>query len=185
MRHRLPVFLAAALLCAAAANAKAQNGSSGDSAQAPSQTPGTTSGAAPANTSAQPASKKVWTNEDVGGLRGNDPISTSTVGVTDPKAGAKPGTSARNKNTKPYKAQIAKLEAQIPPIDSQIADLQAAIDGKPTGDGQSSQRPRGVKADDWTAEMEHLKAKRDGILDQIAALKDEARHQGVAPNTLP
>jgi len=34
-------------------------------------------------------------------------------------------------------------------------------------------------------ELQQLKAKRENILDRIAALKDEARHQGVPPNTLP
>jgi len=93
--------------------------------------------------------------------------------------------AAKNKSTKPYQAQIERLEAQIPPLDAQIAELQAAIDGKPTGDMKSSQRPRGVKADDWSVEMQELQKKRDGILDQISTLKDQARHQGVPPNTLP
>ena len=68
---------------------------------------------------------------------------------------------------------------------AQIAQLQSAIDGKPTGDAKSSQRPRGVKADDWSVEMQELQKKRDGILDQISALKDQARHHGVPANALP
>ena len=67
----------------------------------------------------------------------------------------------------------------------QIAEFQDAIDGKPTGDAKTSQRPRSVQADDWNVEMQDLEKKKQDILDQIAALKDEARHQGVPPNTLP
>jgi len=144
---------------------------------------------APAPAKATPAvpekkkPKKVWTNDDVPTLRGDSVI--STVGTSDTKAGNKPAPAAKNKSTKPYQAQIERLEAQIPPLDAQIAELQAAIDGKPTGDMKSSQRPRGVKADDWSVEMQELQKKRDGILDQISTLKDQARHQGVPPNTLP
>ena len=109
----------------------------------------------------------------------------STVGSSNANAGAKPAPTAKNNNAKQYQAQIARLEAEIPPIDSQIAELQAALDGKPTGDAKTSQRPRGVKADDWSVEMQQLQAKRDGIEEQINSLRDQARHHGVAPNTLP
>ena len=188
MRHRLLMIVAAAsLLSAARATAKPQGGPSGETGQNPGQTSGAASGAgspapAPAPASA-PAAKKVWTNEDVGGLRENAAI--STVGSTDTKPGGKGAAGAKNKNAKPYQAQLARLEAQIPPLDSQIEQLQAAIDGKPTGDEKTSQRPRSVKADSWTVEMQELKEKRDRVEDQITSLKDEARHQGVAPNTLP
>jgi peptidoglycan hydrolase CwlO-like protein len=129
------------------------------------------------------APKKVWTNDDVSDLRGESVI--STVGGSSTGPSGKPAPPAKNPDARNYQAQIARLEAQIPPIDSQIAELQAAIDGKPTGDAKSSQRPRGVKADSWTVEMQDLQKKRDGIETQIATLKDQARHHGVAPNTLP
>jgi len=173
--------LASALFAVAAVSASAQNPVPGSPSQDSAPAPGTS--AAPAAASPAPPAKKVWTNEDVPGLRGDAPI--STVGSADPTGPQKNKAAARPANAKGYQARIARLEAQIPPLDSQIAELQAAIDGKPTGDGKSSQRPRGVKADDWNVEMEQLKAKRESVLDQIAALKDEARHQGVAPNTLP
>jgi chaperonin cofactor prefoldin len=185
MRHRLLILVATSLLSAAMAAAEPQNSPSGETGQ----NPGQTSSAAPGSSSATPApasvpaAKKVWTNEDVGGLRENAPI--STVGSTATKPGGKGAAGAKNKNAKPYQAQIARLEAQIPPLDSQIEQLQAAIDGKPTGDEKTSQRPRSVKADSWNVEMQELKEKRDRIEDQISSLKDEARHQGVAPNTLP
>jgi TolA-binding protein len=184
MRHRLLIVVVASLLSAAFASAASQSSPSGDPAQSSGQSSSAVAAASsPAPTPAQPAAKKVWTNEDVGGLRENAPI--STVGSTDAKPNGRPAPGAKNKNAKPFQAQIARLEAQIPPLDSQIAELQAAIDGKPTGDEKTSQRPRSVKADDWNVEMQDLKQKRDEIQDQIAALKDEARHQGIAPNTLP
>jgi len=178
MLRRFPV-LASALLAVAVVT-PAQNAAPGTPAPYSGQGPG----AAAASTAApSPPAKRVWTNEDVPALRGDAPI--STVGSTDQTTPNKNKSAAKNANGRGYQARIAHLEAQIPPLDSQIDALQAAIDGKPTGDGKSSQRPRGVKADDWKIELEQLKARRENILDQIAALKDEARHRGVAPNTLP
>ena len=146
MSHRPLTLLAAVLLLAAGAAtaACAQSSSSAAATPAtgqPAATNGTLSAPAP------PAGKKVWTNDDVTELRSDSVI--STVGSSSTKSGAKPATAAKNNDAKSYQGQITRLEAQIPPLDSQIAELQAAIDGKPTGDAKTSQRPRGVKADDW------------------------------------
>ena len=185
MSYRSLIFLAA-LLCmtGAATGTRAQSNPSGAAAPTAGQTNAANgSAAAPA----PPTEKKVWTNDDVSDLRGQSTI--STVGQPSARNGAKPGDkpalNAKNGTGKAYQTQIARLEAQIPPLDAQIAELQAAIDGKPTGDGKTSQRPRSVKTDDWSVEMQQLQKKRDDTLEQIATLKDQARHQGVPANTLP
>lgn len=185
MSHRSLIFLAALLyVMSAAVETRAQSNSSGTGVPAAGQT--TTANGAAA-TPAPPAAKKVWTNDDVSDLRGQSTI--STVGQPSARNGAKtgdkPAPNAKSGNGKAYQNQIARLEAQIPPLDAQIAELQAAIDGKPTGDGKTSQRPRSVKTDDWSVEMQDLQKKRDDTLAQIATLKDQARHQGVPANTLP
>ena len=181
MNYRALTFVGAVLCTAGtAAAARAQSASPAVTAPAVDQT--TAANASPA-TPAPPAGKKVWTNDDVSDLRGESVI--STVGSSNAKPAGKPAPAAKNANAKSYQAQIERLEAQIPPLDAQIAELQAAIDGKPTGDGKESQRPRSVKTDSWSVEMQDLQKKRDDTLDHIAALKDQARHQGVAPNTLP
>jgi hypothetical protein len=176
MRHRSLLLLATALSIATTVSAQSQTTGSTDTGPAPNQATGTAS-------AAPPAGKKVWTNEDVSDLRTNSTI--STVGSTGTKPSAKATATGKPKNPKPYQAQIARLEGQIPPLDQQIAELQDAIDGKPTGDAKTSKRPRSVQADDWNVQMQDLQKKKQGILDQIAAMKDEARHQGVPPNTLP
>jgi chaperonin cofactor prefoldin len=181
MSHRRLRFLAAVLFMAGAATAaRTQSSSSGAAAPAAGQTAAANGSVA---TPAPAAGKKVWTNDDVTDLRSESMI--STVGSSSAKPSDKPATAAKNKDAKPYQVQIARLEAQIPPIDSQIAELQAAIDGKPTGDAKTSQRPRGVKADDWSAELQELQTKRDGIEAQITDLRDQARHHGIPANTLP
>jgi hypothetical protein len=63
--------------------------------------------------------------------------------------------------------------------------LQAAIDGKPTGDARKSTRPYSVRVDDWSAERDELGKKRDEIVSKISDLQDEARRSGVPANELP
>lgn len=116
-----------------------------------------------------------------------DPHSgVSTVGTTDPKS-ARSGTKSTSAAHDPqwYKNKIAQLQAQIPPLEKQIAELQAAIDGKPTGDAVQSTRPSGLKFDNWTNELAEYQKKRDDLLAQIAALQDEARHNGVPAKDMP
>ena len=66
-----------------------------------------------------------------------------------------------------------------------MAALQAAIDGKPTGDARKSTRPYSVRVDDWSAERDELGKKRDEIAAKISDLQDEARRNGVPANALP
>jgi hypothetical protein len=153
------------------------------------------SGSAQARDSSQPAAsnsptaeplsgKKVWTNDDVSGLRADPAISTfRSAGA--PTRPAKALASGPKKSAAWYRDQISKLQAKIPPIDAQMAALQAAIDGKPTGDARKSTRPYSVRVDDWSAERDQLGKKRGEITAQISDLQDEARRNGVPANALP
>jgi predicted nucleic acid-binding Zn-ribbon protein len=138
--------------------------------------------ATPAQPGAAQPTAKVWTNDDVSSLRSDEPISTATKKNVK-GAGSKPAAAAaKSKSAAPYREQINRLEAQIPPIDNQISDLQAALAG------QTSNAPRkfiGVRPDDWQAELDQLQKKRGNIEDQIQAVRDQARHNGVPANALP
>jgi hypothetical protein len=183
MNYRTLASLSAVILCAAfAVPSRAQSSSAGSSATAGVSAESSPQASSTAPT--QPTEKKVWTNDDLSGLRDAPAISTFTEPHAKPaKTGAKPGSKGRD--AKWYQNQIAKLQAQISPLNTQIADLQAAIEGKPTGDSKESTRPYGVKADQWPVELDQLQRKRGDIESHISALEDEARHNGVAPNTLP
>jgi hypothetical protein len=177
MNRPISLISAIIIVVSAAGSATAARAQDAQSAQpAPTAAPG-----AP-----QTAPKKVWTNDELTGLDPHDGV--STVG-TDSPSSSKHAVSgkgpAKIHDARWYQTQISKLQAKIPPLNSQIADLQSAIDGKPTGDGRESTRPRGVKADSWSAELVDLQKKRDDTLAQIGALEDQARHDHVASNTLP
>ena len=172
-------LLAGLFLCAVLASqafaqdsSTSQANSSGQSAQPSSQTP------PPA--SAQPATKKVWTNDDMGELR-HDSVISSFKSPQPAKNAAKPANS-KGKSAQWYQGRIANLQNQLPPLDDQIAQLQAALSGQTVN---SVRKWGGVKPDDWRVQLDGLQQKRDGILAQIQNLKDQARRDGVPANALP
>jgi peptidoglycan hydrolase CwlO-like protein len=170
----LAVSLIAAAFCASSVRAQAQ----------PAQQPVAQDSMAPPAIATAPPSKRVWTNEDLSQM---DPhVGVSTVGKADAaKPGQKPNPSAKNRDGQWYRDQIAKLQSQIESLDKQIAEIQATLDGKPTGDGARSTRPSGVRYDSWQNELAQLTKKRDNLRDQIAALQEQARHAGVPTNAIP
>jgi hypothetical protein len=154
-----------------AGSARAQNDSS---APAPSSTQSASSA-----TATQPADKKVWTNDDG---RFHSPASPSANASTK-AAGAvnKPKPNNNGKNAG-YRAQITKLQGQIPPLDDKIAQLQAALNG------QTINAPRTYgwsKPDDWHDALARYQKQREDIQAKISALEDEARHNGVPESEIP
>ena len=139
---------------------------------APTQTP------APAQS--QPPQKKVWTNDNVGGSHSqqNDASAPAQQNSTS-TAPAKPKSK---KDPKWYHGQIAKLQAQIPPLDKTIGELQAALDGKTLNEPLHY---GGNRIGDWKEQVQQLQTKRQDTLDKITALEDEARHNGVPTNEIP
>lgn len=153
-----------------AASAFAQN----DSA-APAQNPGQPS--PPATTSQTPA-KKVWTNDDIHSAKPTSPDASAKPA----SAVIKPKPNPKAKEASWYRGQISKLQAQIPPLDEKISQLQAALSGQTV---TSTRQYGGVRPDDWRDELSRFQKQRDDINTKIAALQDQARHDGVPENDIP
>lgn len=143
---------------------------------APTQTPG------PAQSQPQTPQKKVWTNDNLGGSH-SQPNDTSASAQQDSNStSTAPPKAKSRKDAKWYHDQIAKLQAQIPPLDKTIAELQAALDGKTLNEPLHY---GGNRIGDWKEQLQKLETKRQDTLDRIAVLEDQARHDGVATNELP
>lgn len=141
----------------------------------------------PAPASPTNTTRKIWTEEEMAGLHNKGADSISQPGNKpnpDTPAPHAKGT-ASTKDAKWYHDQIFNLRAKLPPLEKNIAELEAALSGKPTGDAVKSSRPSGVKTDDWATQLADAQKQRDDILAKIAALQDEARHKGISPNALP
>jgi hypothetical protein len=178
MSHRALLFLLVFVWIAASPDgARGQEPAPSATQAAPTQTATQSSGQ-------QAPAKKVWTNDDVSDLRDQSVISSFGASKVKSSTRSQKPTS-KGKDANWYRNQITKLQAKVPPLNDQITELQAAIEGKPTGNGKESARPRGVKADSWQAEIDELQEQRDGILSQINALYDDARHNGIPDGDLP
>ena len=172
-------------LVRAQGSAADQTAPAGDAA-APAQINSTTS--ANATTSATvttpsttaPA-KKVWTNEDMSEVHKNSVISTFSATSSKP-GNAKAAGNAKGGNAKQYQDQITKLQAKLPPLDEQIAELQATLNGTAVN---STRHYSGTKIDDWHEELLQLQKQRDDVSAKISALQDEARRNGVPANQIP
>jgi len=146
------------------------------SAPAPAQAPGAT------QSQPQTPQKKVWTNDNLSGSHSQADDSSATVQPASNSDSTAPAKSKSKRDAKWYHDQIAKLQAQIPPLDKSIAELQAALDGKTLNEPLHY---GGNRIGGWKEQLQQLQTKRQDTLDKITALEDEARHDGVATNALP
>jgi hypothetical protein len=134
-----------------------------------------------ARSTAQPAAKKIWTNDDMGSLH-RAPISTFSASNTR-AAKAKSTASAQGASKgAQYRQQILNLQAKLPPLDEQISQLQAGLNGATLN---STRRYGGVTIDDWHDQLARLQKQRDDIAAKISSLQDEARHNDVPDNQIP
>jgi hypothetical protein len=148
----------------------------GQTTSAPTQTP------APAQSQHQTPQKKVWTNDNLGGPHSQPTDTPGSTQQNSNSGSAAPAKAKSKKDAKWYHDQIARLQAQIPPLDKTIAELQAALDGKTLNEPLHY---GGNRIGDWKEQLLQLQTKRQDTLDRIAALQDEARHNGIEPNALP
>lgn len=143
------------------------------------QNPTSASTAAP--DSATP-SKRVWTNDDVKDLRRDSAISTVGPAKAKPQKAVATNQPVANPATiKTYHDRILALQEKLPPIDSQIAELQGALNGQTV----NSTRHTGAKIDDWHDELTRLQQQKSDLETKISAMQDEARHKGVPENQIP
>jgi hypothetical protein len=198
MNRRTVLYVAALALAttvfAPAGPAGAQGSSAGLAGDSNAPVPATPAGAATsANSnatssttamtpSATASPKKVWTDEDMKDVHKNSAISTFSATNNKPANGKPAGTAKGNKDAKQYQDQILKLREKLPPLDEQITQLQAALNGDTVN---STRHVGGAKIDDWHDELVRAQKQRDDIVAKISALQDEARRNGVPPNQIP
>src|SRR4029077_4111500 len=126
--------------------------------------------------------KKLWTNENLAASH-SQPDDSSAAAQAGSTAGSPAAARPKSKkDAKWYHDQIAKLQAQIPPLDKTIAELQAALEGKTLNEPLHY---GGNRIGDWKEQLQQLQTKRQDTLDKITALEDEARHNGLPTNEIP
>lgn len=112
----------------------------------------------------------------------NHSVITTFSGTNGKTTNEKPAAGTKANNGKAYATQIKALQAKLPPLDEQIAELQAVLNGKTV---DSTRHYSGTKIDDWHDEMVRLQKQREDIAARISTLQDEARRNGVPENQIP
>jgi hypothetical protein len=184
MKRPAILGLAMAIVALFPSSSRAQDASTQTSSPSTTAT-AARSASVPTGASASQPSQKVWTNEDMSELRSSSEISSIGRNGARNQRQAGRAAPASHGNGTWYREQITKLKTQLASLDAQIGQLRAAINGAPTGDTKTSTRPALVKGGTWQEELAKAQAKRDDVSAQIDALRDDARHNGVAANTLP
>jgi uncharacterized protein YukE len=174
-------------LARAQGSSDGQTAPAGNAATPAAQAQPATAIAADANattstTTTTPPAKKVWTNEDMRDVHTHDTISTFANKNNKPASNKPAGNAASNKYAKQYQDQITRLQEKLPPLDEQISQLQAALNGDTVN---SVRHVGGAKIDDWRDELTRLQKQREDIVAKISALQDEARSKGVPANQIP
>lgn len=134
------------------------------------------------NSAGKGTDKKVWTNDDLENLDDQTTTGTIKTGRANVPRNAAKNTQVKGRDAKWYRAEIAALEAKIPPLDEKIRNLKAALNGEPV---TSAPHYEWSRQDDWHSQLARLEKQRGDIEDKISNLEDEARHDGVPANALP
>jgi hypothetical protein len=124
---------------------------------------------------------KVWTNDDVDALRGNDTISVVGNNAGAKKTSAPPRSKSYDKDPAWYRRQLAPLQAEVGKLDAQIAKLQEFMKGGNVSEPQPYYHgPPGNPQD----QLNQLEKKRQSDATKIDDLMDRARHNGIEPGAL-
>ena len=168
-------------------------GQTPDSASAKSEANSTGSPKAPAETApdkkpdAAKKPAKVWTNDDLGSLKG----SISVVGgkrSAKNQSFAKPDQDDENagshaERVRPYRDAIDQLRTQIETADARIAQLKGfkAENGSPSGGVNPNQEYNMVPPEE---QVKQLEEKKKQLQAKIEDLENQARKEGIDPGEL-
>lgn len=150
-----------------AANANAQ-------ARVSSQVPDLT----PSTTTKKP--KKVWTNDDVGGLSG--PI--SVVGSSKKQNSVIGEGKADPQYIANTRKQLQKLQSQLNATEEQLTDLKNFASGKTPSISGGYNLNKGYNRVPVDQQISNLEAKKAELQGEMDSLMDEARKKGVEPGQL-
>lgn len=127
--------------------------------------------------------KKVWTNEEIGSVKGN----VSVVGDADPSAGKTGGkkpstptisTQLHQTQIKNYRKQILELQAQIDAIDKRVAQLKnfKGENAGPSGGLIPYQSYNMVPIEE---QVKQLEEKKKQLQAKIEDVENDARKNGI------
>jgi hypothetical protein len=177
--------LSLVLFCCAP-SVRAQSSDQGGSAQSAAK-PADSSAKAPASTTTEKKKpKKVWTNDEIGSVKGGISVvgdESAPSSSAPQKQPASNSDQARKQQIDSYRERIQSYQAQIDALDQRIAQLKSfkADNTAPSGGIDLHQSYDMVPTEDQVKQLEEEKKKLQAKLDDTEA---EARKNGVEPGEL-
>jgi hypothetical protein len=126
--------------------------------------------------------KKVWTNEDVGGLNG--PVSVVGNSKNPGKGGSGAGSKADGQYIANTKKELAKLQSQLDDTEKQLVALQEFSEGKAPSTPTGYPINKGYNRVPVDQQITNLQDKKKQLQAKIDTLLDEVRKKGVEPGQL-
>jgi outer membrane murein-binding lipoprotein Lpp len=145
-------------------------------AQAPAQLPAPApadkkDSAAPAPA---PKPKKVWTNDDLNELRGDEPVSVVGAQTKNTGRSYSPPPGQTDFAVKMLRQQIDQVQSQIDAVDKQISEIRRSLNGKGS-DSERKYDPWGGVPGDLNAQVDQLRARRSSLVKQQDSIEEQLR----------
>jgi hypothetical protein len=142
--------------------------------------PVTTDSAATVAPTSSDKPKKIWTNEDVSGMKG-------TISVVGDGRNSKAKNAAQTPADPQYIAnvrkQIEKFQEQMADADKELAGLKNFSEGEPVAT-PDRELHKSYNSQPVDQQITNLQTKKKDLQSKIDALLDEARKKGVEPGQL-
>jgi hypothetical protein len=169
-----PIFLAGLFLFTSFVLAQAQDGTSAQNVPS-SATPST-----PSTAPGSPAAKKVWTNENLGDVKGG----VSVVGDRrNQNYHMTPSQTADAATVDRIKKTLQKLQSQLDEVNAKLASYKQFQNGEPVSSGERD-TSKGYSRTPVDQQMNQLLSKKNDLSNQMGDLLDEARKKGIDPGQL-
>lgn len=146
--------------------------------------------AAPTNTN-KPAEekkpKKVWTNEEMGGLKGSVSVvgdkSSTTKQMADQESNASGQTGSRQERVRQYRDAIAELNRKIAEADARIAQFKdfKGENASPSGGVNPSKKYTMLPPEE---QVKQLETRKKDLQAKIDDLEVQAAKEGIDPGEL-
>jgi hypothetical protein len=187
------VVTAAVLLCGGMSLRAGQSSNSGSQATSDTtkptvQAPGTSAQTTTVKAKTKP--KKVWTNDEISNVGGNEAI--SVVGKTgggdsnppsDNFQKTAPGSVARDKQAATYRDRLHQLNNELEATDKKISQLRNFKADNTSASGGINMN-HGYSMTPVEDQVKQLEEKKKQIQAQIDAVEDQARKNGFEPGQL-
>jgi hypothetical protein len=126
--------------------------------------------------------KKVWTNDDLGGASGSA-ISEAGNEQNNPAAKSPTVKPSTAQQAAAFRKQLAALQAQLASVEKQIADLKSFNKGETPG-ANGLQMHKAYTMEPIENQLQKLEEKRKSLAEQIDGVFDAARKRGIEPGQL-